>query len=215
MEECLKEGWAPLAPQVIELSRRAAEHRAQSLLKELEEELAELRKRSAALSQLTLSEDYVHFLKVDQSCSQLVVRKHHDCHVSAVGVVRLQQRPRPRSSSWTLFFSGSESPFFFVFSPSLQTFPGLSAQPQTKDWSGVGVESELTSGAALRSVSHVMEQMQEEMQKLPESCECSIFSEAKRKSRRIHGELKWSHRRSRFPRASPLQPPSLFLLIFF
>lgn len=50
---------------MIELSRRAAENRAQSLLKELEEELTELRKRSAALSQLTLSEDYVHFLKVD------------------------------------------------------------------------------------------------------------------------------------------------------
>lgn len=66
-----EEGWALLTPQVIELSRRAAEHSAQSLLKELEEELAELKKRSAALSQLTLSEDYVHFLKVDQSCSQL------------------------------------------------------------------------------------------------------------------------------------------------
>lgn len=58
---------ALLTPQVIELSRRAAEHRAQSLLKELEEELTELRRRSTALSQLTLSEDYVHFLKVDGS----------------------------------------------------------------------------------------------------------------------------------------------------
>lgn len=58
---------ALLPPQVIELSRRAAEHRAQSLLKELEEELTELKKRITALSQLTLSEDYVHFLKVDGS----------------------------------------------------------------------------------------------------------------------------------------------------
>lgn len=53
-----------MSPQVIEVSRRAAEHRAHSLLKELEEETAELRRRSAALGQLALSEDYVHFLKV-------------------------------------------------------------------------------------------------------------------------------------------------------
>lgn len=46
------------------MSRRAAEHRAQSILKELEEEISELRQRSATLNQLALSEDYVHFLKV-------------------------------------------------------------------------------------------------------------------------------------------------------
>lgn len=45
-----------------------------------------------------------------------------------------------------------------------------------KDWSGVSVESELASGATLRTVSHVMEQIQEEMQKLPESCKSSILS---------------------------------------
>lgn len=55
---------ASLSPQVIEQSRRAAEHRAQSLLKELEEEISELKSRSAALSLLIRSEDYVHFLKV-------------------------------------------------------------------------------------------------------------------------------------------------------
>lgn len=49
---------------MIEMSRRATEHKAQSLLKELEEEITELNKRSAALSQLALSEDYVHFFKV-------------------------------------------------------------------------------------------------------------------------------------------------------
>lgn len=69
--ENLRSFSALLPPQVVELSRRAAEHRAQSLLKELEEELAEMKKWSAALSQLMLSEDYVHFLKVDQSCSTL------------------------------------------------------------------------------------------------------------------------------------------------
>ncbi len=51
-------------PQVIEMTWRAAEHRAQSLQRELEEELAELKTRSTAMSQLALSEDYIHFLKV-------------------------------------------------------------------------------------------------------------------------------------------------------
>ncbi|KAK2815490.1 hypothetical protein Q5P01_025957 [Channa striata] len=49
--------------EVIEMSRRAAEHRAQSLLRELEEEITELQKRSAALNQLAVSEDYIFFLK--------------------------------------------------------------------------------------------------------------------------------------------------------
>lgn len=46
------------------MNRRAAEHQAQTLLKELEEEIRELRQRSTMLSQLALSEDYLHFLKV-------------------------------------------------------------------------------------------------------------------------------------------------------
>ncbi|XP_044045662.1 E3 ubiquitin-protein ligase TRIM21 [Siniperca chuatsi] len=50
--------------EVIEMSWRAAERRAQSLLRELEEEIAELKKRRTALSQLALSEDYIHFLKM-------------------------------------------------------------------------------------------------------------------------------------------------------
>ncbi|XP_040892971.1 E3 ubiquitin-protein ligase TRIM39-like [Toxotes jaculatrix] len=50
--------------EVIEMARRAAEHRAQSLLRELEEEIAELKKRSAALRQLAVSEDHIGFLKV-------------------------------------------------------------------------------------------------------------------------------------------------------
>ncbi|XP_075994547.1 E3 ubiquitin-protein ligase TRIM21-like [Genypterus blacodes] len=50
------------ALEVIEVCHRAAEHRAQSLLRELEEEIQELRKRSNTLSQLTQCEDYILFL---------------------------------------------------------------------------------------------------------------------------------------------------------
>lgn len=151
---------ALLPPQVIELSRRAAEHRTQALLKELEEELTELRKRSTALSQLALSEDYVHFLKVPL-LSRIKLKLKFT--LGGCGCC-----PSPAS------FPDTQVVFFFFF-PASQTFPGLSTHPQTKDWSGVSVVSELTSGVPLRTVSHVMEQMQEEMQKLPESCKHSTF----------------------------------------
>ncbi|KAM3865312.1 E3 ubiquitin-protein ligase TRIM7-like [Diretmus argenteus] len=55
--------------ELIDLSRRAAEHRAQSLVKDLEQEIAELKKRSTALSQLAQSEDYILFLKTFPSLS--------------------------------------------------------------------------------------------------------------------------------------------------
>ncbi|XP_037621843.1 nuclear factor 7, ovary-like isoform X2 [Sebastes umbrosus] len=55
--------------EVLEMTRRAAEHRAQGLLKELEEEIAELKQRSTALSQLAVSDDYILFLKTFPSLS--------------------------------------------------------------------------------------------------------------------------------------------------
>uniref|UniRef100_A0A3Q3KCT9 Bloodthirsty-related gene family, member 1 n=1 Tax=Monopterus albus TaxID=43700 RepID=A0A3Q3KCT9_MONAL len=103
--------------EMIEMNRRVAEQRAQSVLRELEEELAELKKRSAEMNQLAVSEDYVLFLK---------------------------------------------------------TFPALSILPQAKDWSGVFVSSELTSGMILRTLNQVMEHLQGEMQKLPEVCKSSF-----------------------------------------
>lgn len=50
--------------EVIEINRQAAEHRAQILLKELNDEIAELKKRRTALNQLAVSEDYISFLKM-------------------------------------------------------------------------------------------------------------------------------------------------------
>lgn len=103
--------------EVIEMSRRAAERRAQSLLRELEEEISELKKRSMTLNHLVLSEDYVHFLK---------------------------------------------------------TFPALSSHPSTNDWSSISVVSELTTGVILRTATHMMERLHEEMKKLPEVCQRTL-----------------------------------------
>nr|XP_040043532.1 zinc finger protein RFP-like isoform X2 [Gasterosteus aculeatus aculeatus] len=49
--------------EAVEMNRRAAEHRAQGLLRELKEEIAELKRRSSSLSQLALSEDYIMGLR--------------------------------------------------------------------------------------------------------------------------------------------------------
>lgn len=98
--------------EVIEMSRRAAEHKAQRLLKELEDELSELRKRSSALNQLTLTDNYVQFLT---------------------------------------------------------SFPSVSAPaPQTKDWSGTSVGSELPSSVVLKNITQTMERFKDEMCKLTE-----------------------------------------------
>ncbi|MEQ2253663.1 hypothetical protein ILYODFUR_034635 [Ilyodon furcidens] len=102
--------------EVIETTVQAAESRAQSFLKELEEEIAALKKRSSTLSHLAVSDDYV------------------------------------------LFFS---------------TLPALSTSPQAKDWSNVSVPSVKISEGILRTVSQMMEHLQQEMQKLPEVCQQS------------------------------------------
>ncbi|XP_042185341.1 E3 ubiquitin-protein ligase TRIM39 isoform X1 [Oncorhynchus tshawytscha] len=49
--------------EVIEISRRLAEHQADDVIRQLEQEVNELRKRSHALSQLAQSDDYVHCKK--------------------------------------------------------------------------------------------------------------------------------------------------------
>lgn len=53
----------------------------------------------------------------------------------------------------------------------LQVFPTISSSPQTKDWSGVSLESELTSGGILRTISLTVDRLQEELRILPEACE--------------------------------------------
>lgn len=75
----------PWTYQAIERTRRTAELRAQSLLGELEEEIVELQKKSAALSQLAASEDYILFLKVSER-QQMSSRK-------PLGVVSTQTEP--------------------------------------------------------------------------------------------------------------------------
>lgn len=78
----------PRSSKVIQMSRRAAEHQAQSTLKELEEEIEELRRRSASLTQLALSEDYLHFLKVlTQVVLPLFFNKLHFNHTAFSGHV--------------------------------------------------------------------------------------------------------------------------------
>ncbi|XP_033820824.1 E3 ubiquitin-protein ligase TRIM39-like [Periophthalmus magnuspinnatus] len=55
--------------EVIELSRKAAEYRAQRLLNELEEELSELKKRKAALDQIFQTDNYIQLLTTFSSLS--------------------------------------------------------------------------------------------------------------------------------------------------
>ncbi|XP_034713023.1 E3 ubiquitin-protein ligase TRIM39 isoform X2 [Etheostoma cragini] len=49
--------------EVMEMSRRAAEHQADSMIRQLELEIEELRRRESALAQLAQSDDYMHCVK--------------------------------------------------------------------------------------------------------------------------------------------------------
>lgn len=46
----------------------------------------------------------------------------------------------------------------------------MSTTPLTKDWSDVFLESDLTSGGILKTVSLTVERLQEEFRVLPETC---------------------------------------------
>lgn len=59
--------------------------------------------------------------------------------------------------------------FFFFYLP--QVFPTMSTTPKTKDWSSVSLESDLTSGRILKTVSQTLDRLQEELRVLPEACE--------------------------------------------
>ncbi|XP_028261832.1 E3 ubiquitin-protein ligase TRIM39 isoform X2 [Parambassis ranga] len=49
--------------EVMEMSRRAAEHQADAMIRQLELEVAELRRRESALAELARSDDHIHCIK--------------------------------------------------------------------------------------------------------------------------------------------------------
>ncbi|XP_008315414.1 E3 ubiquitin-protein ligase TRIM39-like isoform X2 [Cynoglossus semilaevis] len=55
--------------EMIAMNHRAAEHKAQTLLKELQDEISALKGRSDVLSELAVSDDCFHFLKISAALS--------------------------------------------------------------------------------------------------------------------------------------------------
>lgn len=53
--------------EVVEMSRRAAEHQADALIRQLELEVKELRRKETALDELTQSEDSMQCVMVSES----------------------------------------------------------------------------------------------------------------------------------------------------
>lgn len=56
--------------EVMEMSRRAAEHQADAMIRQLELEVAELRRRESALAELARSDDHIHCIKVSEEIRQ-------------------------------------------------------------------------------------------------------------------------------------------------
>lgn len=59
--------------EVIEMSRRAAEHQADAMIKQLELEVKELRRRESALAELTQSDDCIHCIKVAEDLFDFIL----------------------------------------------------------------------------------------------------------------------------------------------
>lgn len=53
--------------EVMEMSRRAAEHQAKAMIRQLELEVEELQMRKSALAELSQSEDHTHCVKVGEN----------------------------------------------------------------------------------------------------------------------------------------------------
>ncbi|XP_053475435.1 nuclear factor 7, ovary isoform X2 [Ictalurus furcatus] len=99
--------------EVVEMGRAAAELRSQALIRDLQLEITELRKRISTLSQLCQSNDYFSFFK---------------------------------------------------------TYPSLSAVPPMKSWTEVTLSADPTAGVVLKNVTEMMEKVQDQLRKLPQSC---------------------------------------------
>ena len=56
--------WRCEVTKLIRAQEKAKVSRAEGLLKQLEQEIAELKRRDAELEQLSHTEDHIHFLKV-------------------------------------------------------------------------------------------------------------------------------------------------------
>lgn len=56
--------------EVMEISRRAAEQQADAMIRQLELEVIELRRRESALAELAQSDDQIHCLKVGDDLTE-------------------------------------------------------------------------------------------------------------------------------------------------
>lgn len=84
--------------EVMEMSRRAAEHQAKALIRQLELEVEELQMRENALAELAQSDDHIHCVKVEENLSfNLSIYSH---------VYRFPRHCwKPESSDMCLFIS--------------------------------------------------------------------------------------------------------------
>uniref|UniRef100_W5KU23 Bloodthirsty-related gene family, member 1 n=1 Tax=Astyanax mexicanus TaxID=7994 RepID=W5KU23_ASTMX len=100
--------------ELVQMGRNAAELRSQALIRDLQEEIAELKKRSSSLLQLAQStDDHITFFKA---------------------------------------------------------YSSLSGPPPLKSWTEVTLTPDPTAGAVLRNVTQMVENLQDELKRLPQIC---------------------------------------------
>ncbi|XP_058638398.1 E3 ubiquitin-protein ligase TRIM39 isoform X2 [Onychostoma macrolepis] len=99
--------------EVIEQKQKAAENQAMQLIKELEQEIAELKRRNSELEQLSHTEDHLHLLQIYPSlCSPLDTKIwagiHTDTHLKEDAVRRALTKHQDFLSSAMVKITGNE-----------------------------------------------------------------------------------------------------------
>lgn len=126
--------------EVMDMTRRATQHQANAIIRQLELEVEELRSRESALHQLTQSDNYVHCVKVG----------HRKTFAKPAEFLFIQLHP----------------PLSHVLTG--QTFANLSVPPPTKDWSAVTVNPDLGTNGIYRTLLVEVEKFQEELRNAAE-----------------------------------------------
>ncbi|XP_030281551.1 uncharacterized protein LOC115586545 [Sparus aurata] len=139
LKESVERSQAELIDTIKE-KQRETEKQAEGFIKELEQEISELKKRSSEVEQLSQSEDHLHLVQSFPS-------------LNTIKVPEVKKR----------------SPLhFWKLSNLLQSFPSLNAAPPTKDWIGVSVPPPVYEETMVRAVNQLEETLSKQMKKLPE-----------------------------------------------
>ncbi|XP_016405239.1 E3 ubiquitin-protein ligase TRIM58-like [Sinocyclocheilus rhinocerous] len=177
--------------EVTEINRRSAEHQAELMIRELEQEITELRRRSTALAKLAQTENYITGLKMlsehevqrsmqlfgalisslERSQAGLLevteINRRSAEHQAELMIRELEQEITELRRRSTALAKLAQTENYIT---GLKGYSDVSTPMSMKDWTGVSLTCDLGTKAVYSSVCQLVEQFKEELQKVPAVC---------------------------------------------